>query len=118
MKKVVGIISIILFVLISFQSCAAGVGNALSNSKESSGTAGFLLAVFMLIAGIIALASKNSKGMVITSIVFYVLGGIVAIANVGSYKDLAIWAAVAFIFAALLIFHLVKNKGMYIKESK
>ncbi len=29
MKKVIGIISIVLFLIIAFQSCAAGLGNAL-----------------------------------------------------------------------------------------
>ncbi|KHD36062.1 membrane protein [Clostridium acetobutylicum] len=113
MKKVIGIISIVLFVLISFQSCAAGVSNALEKSKSSSGSAGFILAVCMLIAGIIAIVSKYSKGMTITSIVFYAIGGIIGIANVGTYKDLQIWSILSFIFAALIIFHIVKNKELY-----
>ncbi|KOF57800.1 membrane protein [Clostridium sp. DMHC 10] len=113
MKKVIGIISIVLFALISFQSCAAGVGNALSNNKEVSGTAGFLLAILMLVAGIIAIISKNSKGMTITSIVFYALAFIIGIANVGHFSDLKIWSILNLIFAALLVFHIFKNKEMY-----
>lgn len=113
MKKVIGIISIVLFAIITFQSCAAGAYNALSNNKEVSGTAGFVLALFMLIAGIIALVSKFSKGMTITSIVFYALGGLIGIANVGHYKDLMIWSVLSFIFAALFIFHIIKNKDKY-----
>lgn len=118
MKKVVGIISIVLFAIVTFQSCAAGLGNALSNSKEASGTAGFMLAVFMLVAGIITLVSKYSKGVTITAIVFYALGGIIGIANVGNFKDLQIWSILSFIFAALLIFDIVKNKQKYVKEVK
>lgn len=113
MKKVIGIISIVLFILVSFQSCAAGVGNTLSNNKEASGTAGFMLAILMLIAGIIAIISKASKGMTITSIVFYVLAFIIGICNVGHYSDLKIWSILNLIFAALLIFHIVKNKELY-----
>lgn len=115
MKKVIGIISIVLFVLVSFQSCAAGIGNALEKSKVSSGSAGFLLAVCMLIAGIIAIISKTSKGMTITSIVFYAIGGLVGICNIGIFKDLQIWSILSFIFAALLIFHIVKYKDYYNK---
>ncbi|MBB6697414.1 hypothetical protein [Clostridium algidicarnis] len=118
MKKVIGILSIVLFTIITFQSCAAGLGNAMESSKEASGSAGFMLALAWLIAGIILLCSKKSKGMVITSIVFYALAGIIGIANVGSFKDLMIWAVVSFIFTALLIFHLVKNKELYIKQPK
>lgn len=118
MKKVIGIISIVLFVIVSFQSCAAGLGNAISNNKEASGSAGILLAVFMLIAGIVALVSKYSKGVTITAIVFYVLGGIIGLANVGHFKDLQVWSVLNLIFAALFIFHIIKNKNLYSKDSK
>jgi Ca2+/Na+ antiporter len=113
MKKVIGITSIVLFILVAFQSCAAGVGNVLSNNKEASGSAGIMLAILMLIAGIIAIISKYSKGMTITSIVFYVLAFIVGIANVGHFKDLQIWSILNLIFAALLVFHIFKNKQLY-----
>lgn len=116
MKKVIGILSIVLFFIIGFQSCAAGLGNALTSSGEVSGSAGFILALFMLIGGIIVLVSKNSKGMVITSIVFYVLGALLGFANAGTFTDLKIWSALNIIFAVLLIFHLSKNKELYLKK--
>lgn len=40
-RLVIGIISMVLFVLITFQSCAAGVANTLSDNGEVSGSAGF-----------------------------------------------------------------------------
>lgn len=52
-KLVIGIISMVLFVLVAFQSCAAGLGNALADNGEVSGTSGMLLAFCMLIAGIV-----------------------------------------------------------------
>lgn len=116
MKKIIGILSIVLFFIITFQSCAAGFGNALAQNNEASGSAGMILAFAMLLAGIFALVSKNNKGIVITSIVFYIIGGILAIPNVGTYADLKIWAIVSFVFAALLIFHLIKNKELYMKK--
>lgn len=118
MKKVIGIISIVLFALVSFQSCAAGTMNALNNSKETSGSAGFMLAICMLVAGIISIVSKKSKGMTITSIVFYAIGGIIGLANVGGFKDLQIWSILNLIFAGLLIIHIVKNKELYAKKVK
>lgn len=113
MKKVVGIISIVLFIVVTFQSCAAGIGNALSSNKEISGSAGLFLAILMLIAGIIAIISKVSKGMTITSIIFYALAFIVGIANAGHFSDLKIWSVLNLIFAALLIFHMFKYKELY-----
>ena len=117
MKKVIGIISIVLFLIVMLQSCAVGLGNALTGSEEVSGTAGVMLAIFMLIAGIISIISKNSKGLTITSLVFYALGGLLGIANAGSYKDLNIWGGLNLLFTALLAFHLIKNKKVYSKQS-
>lgn len=117
MKKVIGIVSIVLFIFITFQSCAAGLGNALSNNNEVSGTAGLFLATFMLIAGIISIISKYSKEMTITAIVFYIMAFVVGIVNVGTiYKDLQVWSILNLIFAALLVFHRFKNKELYNKS--
>ena len=103
-KLVLGIISMVLFVIVIFQSCAAGLGNALSQNGESSGSSGFVLAIFMLIAGIVGVTTrKGGKGGAITAAVFYILGGLIAIVNVGSFSDLAVWAWVNFIFGAIFI---------------
>ncbi|WP_142415099.1 hypothetical protein [Hathewaya massiliensis] len=117
MKKVLGIISIVLFFIVTFQSCAAGLGEAITNDSTGSGGSGMFLSVCMLIAGIILLVSKNKKSLVITSIVFYVLGGIVGMVNVGIFADLQIWSVLNLIFAGLLIFHLIKNKELYSKKN-
>ena len=61
-RLVIGIISMVLFVLIALQSCVAGVGNALEQAGETSGSSGLFLAVFMLIAGIVGVAARKSKG--------------------------------------------------------
>ena len=49
-KLVSGILSIVLSLLVVFQSCAAGLANTLSNNGEVSGSAGAVVAV-MLLAG-------------------------------------------------------------------
>lgn len=109
-KLVIGIVSMVLFILISFQSCAAGIGNALAENGEASGTAGFILALFMLISGIVGVAGKNSKGATITAGLFYAVGGLLGIANVGSFADLQIWSVLSFIFAAAFLFMGIKMK--------
>ena len=95
-KLVIGIISMVLFVLVAFQSCAAGLGNALADNGEVSGTSGMLLAFCMLIAGIVG--------------VFYLLGGLLGIVNYGSFSDLAIWSVLCFIFGAVFILGSLKMK--------
>lgn len=115
LKKVIGIISCVLFLLISLQSCVAGIGNTLSENGEIGGTGGLMLAFFMLVAGIIVILSKQSKGLTITAIVFYVLGGLIGIMSAGSYADLQVWSILSFIFAGLTLFHLIKYKDTYIE---
>lgn len=102
-RLVIGIVSIALFVLISFQSCAAGVGNALEDNGEVSGSAGFILAICMLVAGIVGICCRKLKAGTITAGVFYALGGLIGIANIGSYSDLQIWSILSFIFAAVFV---------------
>ena len=102
-KLIAGITSIVLFIIIVFQSCVVGLGNSLEGNGEVSGSSGILLAFLMLIAGIVGVSTRNSKGGGITAGVFYAIGGLIAIANAGSYFDLKIWAAISFIFAAIFL---------------
>jgi len=102
-KLVIGIVSMVLFLVIALQSCAAGVGNALEGNGEVSGSAGFVLALCMLVAGIVGVAGRKSFGAAITAGCFYAVGGIVGIANIGSFKDLLIWNVLSFIFAVVFI---------------
>lgn len=110
-RMVVGIISMVLFLIVSLQSCVAGLGNTLADNGEVSGSAGFMLALCMLIAGIIAVAARKTKGGTITALCFYAVGGLIGIANVGTYSDLKVWSVIAFVFAAImLITLLIKDK--------
>ena len=116
MKKTIGIISIVLFIIVEFQACATGLSNSISNSKDAGGSAGLVVGFLMLMAGIVILVSKQSKGMVITSIVFYALSSLMGFANSGVFKDLAVWSSLNLIFVILLIVHLVRNKELYLKK--
>ena len=103
-RLVIGIVSFLMALLVMFQSCAAGLGNALEENGESGGSAGFMLALLVIVAGIIAIATRNGEGKgPYVAAVFYILGGIIGIALAGSYSDLYIWAAVCLIFAAVFI---------------
>ena len=78
-KLVVGIISIVLCFLVGLQSCAAGLGNALENNGEIGGTAGLILAISLLIAGIVAICTRNGGKGGYVSTAFYVLAGLIPI---------------------------------------
>ena len=107
-KLVSGILSIILFVFVSFQSCAAGVSNALEANGEASGSAGIL----MLAGGIVSIATRKSlgKGGNIALIVLFGLAAIIGFAGYGSFSDLAIWAGWCLINAVLAVVALVMAK--------
>ena len=114
-KLVSGILSIILFVLVTFQSCAAGVVNALEDNGEVSGSAGLLVAVLMLAGGIVSIATRKSvkKGGNITLIILFGLAALIGFANYGNYSDLAIWSGWCLINAILALVAIIsgKNKG-------
>ena len=82
-KLVVGIISIVLCFLVGLQSCAAGLGNALENNGEIGGTAGLILAISLLIAGIVAICTRNGGKGGYVSTAFYVLAGLIGLLCAG-----------------------------------
>lgn len=109
-KLVSGIISIVLFILVIFQSCAVGVANALEESGESSGSAGLIVSIMMLAGGIVSIATrKGGKGGNIALIVLFGLGALVGFTMAGSYTDLLIWASWCLICAALAAVSLIKG---------
>ncbi|MDR2571581.1 MAG: DUF4352 domain-containing protein [Oscillospiraceae bacterium] len=103
-KMIVGIISIVFFMIITFQSCTVGIVNIFeANTDDSSGAAGFFLAFTMLIGGIVGIATRNSKGGGITAGIFYLLGSIIGFVSLGTYGDLAVWSVLALLFSVLFI---------------
>lgn len=62
-----------------------------------------MLAICMLVAGIVGICCRKLKAGTIVAGAFYAFGGLVGIANAGSYADLQIWSVLSFIFAAVFI---------------
>ena len=56
-KIVSAILSIVLCLVVLFQSCAAGLSNILSGNGDISWSAGLLVTVFTLVGDIIAIAA-------------------------------------------------------------
>ena len=113
-KLVSGIISIVLFTFVIFQSFLAGAYNTLTQNGQISGSAGVIVAVMLLSAGIVSIATrKGGKGGNIALIILYGLGSLVGYTCAGSYKDLIVWASWCLICAALAVVGLVKiTKGV------
>ena len=104
-RLIAGIITIVLSVLVTFQSCAAGISNVLEENGESGGSAGVLLAVCFLVAGIVGIVTRKSTGAggAFTSGGFYIVGGLIGFASAGSYSDLIIWSVISVAFGILFV---------------
>lgn len=112
-RLVIGLFAIVLFVLIAFQSCAAGVSNALEESDSFSGSSGLFLAVFMLVGGITGVATRKSerKGGPIASGILFIIGALLGATSWNSnYSDLRVWTVVCLLFAAFYIICAIKTK--------
>ena len=109
-KLVSGILSIVLFVFVTFQSCAAGVANTLEANGEVGGSAGIIVAIMLLAGGIVSIATrKGGKGGNIALIVLFGIGALCGYTMAGSYGDLYIWATWCLICAALAIVSLIEG---------
>lgn len=110
MKKVIGIISVVMFMFITLQSCVATIVDI------DGGMSGLMLSFLMLMAGIITLMSKWSQGMTITATAMYALGGLIGMTGAGLYADLQLWSILSFVFSGMLIYHLISKRDMYKKH--
>lgn len=115
-RLIIGIISLVLFVLVAFQSCAAGIGNVLFSNGEMSGTFGFLVALNLLFTGIIAVVAHNSTSRVPWLIAAVLLWFNYFIAKMfrGSFTDLVIWGFVSFVIGTFYMFSAARSKKGYI----
>ncbi|MCI8960326.1 MAG: hypothetical protein HFG62_14570 [Lachnospiraceae bacterium] len=111
-KLVSGILSMILFVLVAVQSCAAGVVNALEDNGGTSGSIGMLVGVLMLAGGIVSVATRKSqgKGGNIVLVILFGLAALMGFVGYGNYSDLVIWAFWCLINAILAVIAIIKNK--------
>lgn len=113
-KLIMGIISIVLCAFVLFQSCAAGLSNALQENGESGGSAGVIVAFCLLVAGIIGIVTRNGKpaGAYVAG-GFYIFASIIGFSLAGSYGDLVIWSVVSLAFGATFIIGtVVSNKKL------
>lgn len=117
-KLVSGILSIVLFIVVAFQSCAAGMLNAIEANGQSSGSGGIIVAIMMLSGGIVSVATRKSEGNGgnIALIVLFGIAALVGFALAGSFTDLNIWAAWCLINAVIAVIAMFKgNKSKKIE---
>lgn len=110
-KLVSGILSIVLSIFVLFQSCTAGLSNAIEANGEAGGSAGVMVAIMLLAGGIVSIATrKGGKGGNIALIILFGIGALLGFTMAGSYSDLIIWAVWCLICAVLAIVGIIKAK--------
>ncbi len=111
-KLVSGILSIVLFIFVVFQSCAAGVASALGSEDDVSGSIGIVVAILMLVGGVVSIVTRNSekKGGNIALIILFGLAALFGYIGYGIFTDLIIWATWCLICAILAIVSIILNK--------
>ena len=106
-KLVMGIFSILVFGIGMLLSLVNGLMNDdIGITAETiSGGIVVVLAVSaaFLIAGIIGIATRSSKGGGITAGVFYLFAALIGFAGLGMYSDLVIWAIDLVVWAVIAV---------------
>ena len=103
-KLVSGIISCVVFIIITFQSCATGVVNAIEdNSSDTSAGGGIWVAFILLVAGITSACvwKVKSRGADVALIILFGLAALVGFSNLGVFGDLEVWSWWAAICAGM-----------------
>ncbi len=110
-KLISGILTIVFFMNVMLQSCAAGVVNAIEDNGGSSGSIGLFVGILMLAGGIVSICVRNGgKGGNIALIIIFGLAAVIGFAGYGNYSDLAIWSAWCLILAVVAIIALITGK--------
>lgn len=103
-KLTIGIVSLVLSFVVLFQSCAAGIGSALTNNtKDTSGSAGIFFTILLIAAGVVGIVGRSSKGGAIAATVLYAIDGLIGTTATGIFKDLVVWGVISFIFGAVFL---------------
>lgn len=107
-KLVSGILSIILFIWVTFQSCALSVANSLAETGSDDATGGIIVALMLLAGGITSIAARKSvRGGNIALIVLFGFGALCGIGAHGEFMDLIVWGGWCAICAILALVSLL-----------
>ncbi len=115
-KLVIGILSMVMFFIIGFQSCAVNVGDIFLHSGEAGGSFGILVAINLLASGIIAVAARKSVKMTpwIINTVLLWLNYFYAKMFRGTFHDLLIWGFLSFAAGVFFLLSAMRTKKQFI----
>lgn len=114
-RLVSGILSIVLTVIVFFQSNLVAV---LGGKNNLEGGAGIIFALLLLTAGITSIATHRniSTGSKVALFLLFGIGAVIAITSAKIYKDLTVWGAWSALCAIIALFGR-KTKNATTKET-
>ncbi|MCL2248146.1 MAG: hypothetical protein FWC13_02635 [Oscillospiraceae bacterium] len=103
-KTVAFYISIIIFLIVAFQSYIAFIIESTAEYEGFSGVGGAALATAVLIGAIVGFKTRKGKkqGGIVAGVI-YMVGALVGLLSTGVFGDLNMWAVVAALFGVLFI---------------
>ena len=91
-KTISGVLSFALSLIVLFQSCAAGLVESVSNETTGGSVSGLFVALLLIAAGVVSIATRKSRGGNIAIIIICGIGALIGFAGHGIYEDLIIWS--------------------------
>ena len=122
-RLTIGIITIFLSLILMFQSCVFSVGSVAFNAdkNDGGGFSGIFIAIFWVIAGIVSITGRKSRGGAIASVILYGLCGIIGTSASTAFKDLSFWGGISFLFSFVFFIAIFLQKykaSVVTKETK
>lgn len=111
-RLVISIMALVLSMVVLFQACAAGTYNVLSESDDLGGTAGFIVALLVIAAGVVGIATRRSegnKGMLVTAVLF-LFAALIGFMNSAVFQDLMVWGILFTLFGLFFILCFMKSR--------
>ena len=103
-RLVVCILSFVIALYMFNQIRLVAVVNALGgNSSDFSGSAGTILAILMIAAGVTGIVGRNKALPTFIAGITYVIGAIIGFIGLGTYGDLVVWSIIAFVFGIFFV---------------
>ena len=103
-RLVICILSFVIALYMFNQIRLVAVVNALGgNSSDFSGSAGTILAILMIAAGVTGIVGRNKTLPTFIAGITYVIGAIIGFIGLGTYGDLVVWSIIAFVFGIFFV---------------
>ena len=103
-RLVVCILSFVIALYMFNQIRLVAVVNALGgNSSDFSGSAGTILAILMIAAGVTGIVGRNKALPTFIAGITYVIGAIIGFIGLGTYGDLVVWSITALVFGIFFV---------------